>query len=93
LELASEAIKLDERRFKAALRDPVHAEAFKRDHRRPSYETRGGPAGDRSQMEVLPLRGKTLAAARDTIVAVMTGVTPSSQAASDTEEEADETAT
>jgi hypothetical protein len=73
LELAAEPIKLAERQFKEAVANSRERATYIAGHPAPQFETMGGPAGDRRQVEVVFLRGLNLAAARDKLAAVMFG--------------------
>jgi len=84
LEIASREIKLAEGRFKEALRSAERRSEYERGHARPSFETRGGPSGDRSQVGVAYLKGTSLAAARDRVTVRLFGLS------GDSDEEVDD---
>jgi len=76
IHFVSDDIKAAEADFKKDLKDEKRLKAYEAAHPKPTYETRGGPLGDRPQKAVDYLHGLSLAAARDKVTAVMFGSFP-----------------
>jgi len=73
IEFVPDEVRALEVEFKTAMKSAERLQAYEKEFKRPHFETRGGPIGDRPQKEVEYLKGLSLQAARDRVTSVIFG--------------------